>query len=295
VTALAKLEQSTELVKWGMNREQLDLLKRTYAAGTTDDEFALFMNTSQRLKLDPFAKQIYAIKRRTWDREANDYVGKLTIQVGIDGFRAVADSTGDNDGQDGPYWCGEDGVWRDVWLSKEAPAAAKVVVWKRGCSKPFTGIATFRSYAQRQGKDQKPTRQWEQMADVMLAKCAEALALRKAFPSKLSGVYSPEEMGQADNDNASSTQPQRDTREVRTERILEEQGNEAAYGLDDQQVATMLDAVDSAESLQELNMMASQLAKLPGKYIQEARRRWGDRAEYVNKKRGDVPTMEVAP
>jgi phage recombination protein Bet len=292
MTAIARIEQhSAELVKYGMTRDQLDLLKRTYAAGTTDDEFALFMNTSQRLKLDPFAKQIYAIKRRSWDRAANGYVDKLTIQVGIDGFRAVADSTGDNDGQDGPYWCGSDGVWRDVWLSNEAPAAAKVVVWKRGCAKPFTGIATFRSYAQLQGKEQKPTRQWEQMPDVMLAKCAEALALRKAFPSKLSGVYAPEEMGQAENDNASS---RREDREVHTDRVLEEQGNEAAYGIDEQAAATMIEAIDGAETLQELNAMTASLAKLPGRYIEAARQRFGLRMKWIKSNVGS-PAMEVTP
>lgn len=190
---------STNVIAWGMTRDQIDLLKRTIAQGTTDDEFALFMTTSQRLGLDPFAKQIYAVKRPAYDKTLQRYVDKMAIQVGIDGFRAVADRTGENDGQEGPFWCGEDGVWKDAWLSKAAPAAAMVRVHRKGCSRPFTGIATYRSYAQT-SKEGKPVRQWEQMADVMLAKCAEALALRKAFPAHLSGVYAPEEMAQAENE-----------------------------------------------------------------------------------------------
>lgn len=195
------------IVAWGMTRDQLDLIKRTVADGTTDDEFALYMTTAHRLGLDPFAKQIYAVKRSSWDTRLNKYVDKMAIQVGIDGFRAVADRTGENDGQDGPYWCGADGVWRDAWLDDAPPAAAKVVVYRKGCARPFTGIATFRSYVQTT-RDGKPVRQWQQMPDVMLAKCAEALALRKAFPAQLSGVYAPEEMGQASNDNVrEQTQP----------------------------------------------------------------------------------------
>ncbi|MGH7175809.1 MAG: phage recombination protein Bet [Tepidisphaeraceae bacterium] len=186
------------IVQWGMTRDQLDLIKRTIAQGTNDDEFALFMTTAQRLGLDPFAKQIYAVKRPSFDRERREYIDKMTIQVGIDGFRSVADRTGENDGQEGPFWCGTDGKWRDVWIERDPPAGAMVRVYRKECSRPFTGVATFESYAQRT-KDGKPMRQWQQMPDVMLAKCAEALALRKAFPSQLSGVYAPEEMAQADN------------------------------------------------------------------------------------------------
>lgn len=195
MTALAT---KADLAKPSLSNEQIALVKRTFAAGTTDDEFALFMTTASRLGLDVFSKQIYAIKRPTWDSSARQMVDKMTIQVGIDGFRAVADRTGHLDGHDGPYWCGTDGVWKDVWLDKEPPAAAKVLVYRKGASRPFAGVATYDSYVQT-NKDGKANRTWSQMPDVMLAKCAEALALRKAFPSQLSGVYAPEEMGQAYN------------------------------------------------------------------------------------------------
>ena len=98
--ALAVVEELTApTIYAGINRGQLELLKRTYAKGTTDDEFALFMNTAQRLKLDPFARQIYAVKR--WDSTTKTEV--MATQVAIDGYRAVAEDTGECDGREGPF------------------------------------------------------------------------------------------------------------------------------------------------------------------------------------------------
>ena len=82
----------------------------------TEDEFALFIEVAKRTGLDPFRRQVYAIKR----------AGKMSIQTGIDGFRVLAQRSGEYEGQLGPEWCGPDGVWRDVWLATEPPAAARV-------------------------------------------------------------------------------------------------------------------------------------------------------------------------
>jgi phage recombination protein Bet len=193
-TALAPVSApAAAVVRWGMQREQLDLLKRTIAKGTSDDEFALFMTTAHRLGLDPFARQIFAVKR--YDSKEQREV--MSLQVSIDGFRNVAARTGEVDGQDGPFWCGDDGLWIDAWIDSERPPrAAKVLVYRKGCARPFTGIATYDSYVQTK-KDGTPNAMWSRGADFMLAKCAEALALRKAFPAELGGTYTSDEMGGA--------------------------------------------------------------------------------------------------
>jgi len=172
---ILRLAPAQEAPEW---ESKLDLIKRSVAAGATSDELDLFFYQARRTGLDPLARQIYYVKRK----------GKGTIQVGIDGLRLIADRTGQYAGSDDAEFLGT--------TDEGQPAKARVTVYKmvQGQRCPFTATARWDEYYP--GPDQGF--QWRKMPHAMLAKCAEALALRKAFPADMSGLYVHEEMMQAD-------------------------------------------------------------------------------------------------
>lgn len=165
---------------------QLAALKQLGIDQASNGDLAVFLNFAQRTGLDPFARQIYMIGRNSNQGK------KWTIQASIDGLRIVAERSGDYAGQVGPEYCGEDGQWRDTWTSNTPPVAARVGVLRHGFQAPLYGVAYYEEYAQ------KNSPMWSDKPRLMLAKCAEALALRKAFPNDLAGLYTADEMGAAE-------------------------------------------------------------------------------------------------
>jgi len=163
----------------GLNQfpqEKIALLKSTICKGASDLELQFFIHVCAKTGLDPFLRQIYSIPRG----------GTRTIQTGIDGYRVIADRTG-------RYSPGRDPVYS--YDEKGGLLSATAYVKKMTPDGVWHDISATAFWAEYSAK----TSFWDKMPHNQLAKCAEALALRKAFPAELSGIYTAEEMDQADH------------------------------------------------------------------------------------------------
>jgi phage recombination protein Bet len=200
------LTKAAEPGRSGFTPEQIQVIKDVIARGVSATELAFFVEVCQQRRLNPFARQIYAIKR--WDATLGREV--MAIQVSIDGLRLLAERSGKYAGQLGPWWTDDGEHWLEVWLKPTPPKAAKIQVLRKDFAAPITAVALWDSYVamvkQKDGS-MAPGPLWRKMAAHMLAKCAEANALRRAFPEETSGLYVAEEMEQADNPDRETRQP----------------------------------------------------------------------------------------
>lgn len=198
-------KRENAIALWQAKREELNVLRRALCPEATEDQFKFFIIAARHLNLDPFKRQIYLVI----------YKGRPVLQTGIDGYRSMAARTGEYDGSEPPVFYDAEGKRHEVWLSAEPPTVAEVTVWRRRGSRriAFVGRARWSAFV-RFNRD-RPNEMWATMPDHMLAKCAEALALRKAFPDEVGGVYTQEEMAQAENEMQPAHDPEAITAEDR--------------------------------------------------------------------------------
>lgn len=165
-----------------LTQEKLDLIRRTVCAGCNQEEFSIFIHACKRTGLDPLMRQIYAVK----------YGSQMTIQTGIDGFRLIAERTGCySPGKEPTYNYDANGNLISATSHVKKMTGDKT--WHE-----VSATAFYQEYCKIERNGQ-PGKFWKQMPHGQLAKCAEALALRKAFPGDFSAIYVKEEMEQASN------------------------------------------------------------------------------------------------
>jgi phage recombination protein Bet len=175
----------------------MEVVRKTLFPGSSDAELYVYMRRCQTCGVDPLDGLITPIcYGKGEDR-------KLSFITTIDLLRSRADSTGLYDGQDEPEFDGETvlsykkTVWEDgrkteVEDEVTVPDLCRVKVYKKDVSRPFIGVARWKEYY----PGDKKGGMWQKMPFGMLAKCAEALAIRKAFPKETNKLYAAEEMEQ---------------------------------------------------------------------------------------------------
>ena len=183
---------------------QMSLIKKTIMdESASNDDLQLFGMICQRTGLDPFSRQIYALSRNV--KMGDKWGKKWSFQISIDGFRSIADRTGLYAGSDDPIFDGSYNRYQMTENGRDRPVTATVTVWKlvSGQRCPFTATASWEEYAQvfenKKTGEKNLGDLWKKMPFLMLSKCAESLALRKAFPVQLAGLYTKDEMAQADD------------------------------------------------------------------------------------------------
>ena len=180
-----------------LSENQVALLRRTITAHLTEDEHELFVQACERSGLDPFARHIYPIKRNQWNPQTRQNEDRFSAEATIDGLRLTAERTGKYAGQMGPEWCGATGEWKDIWTSHEPPVGCRVGILRSDFKEPVWGKALYAEFVQLVNGE--PSQFWQKMAANQISKCAEALGFRKAFPREFSGIYTRDEMAQAEN------------------------------------------------------------------------------------------------
>jgi phage recombination protein Bet len=204
--AAVEVVKAGEQKQTGMARyseEQLKHLKNFIAPGFDDSELAFFLAVAEAKKLNPFTRQVHAVKRKLRGQDergqwVNGAITRIDVMTGIDGYRAIAARCGD-------YAPGDESVQMD---NNGWPISATVTVRKliQGHWQTFSATAYFDEYAPKYEKNGQVQlgEMWRKMPRRMITKCAEALALRKGWPEELSDIYSSEEMERATTEEQSA-------------------------------------------------------------------------------------------
>lgn len=184
-----ELTKTNGSLQYNLGQDEIKTLVQSgiIPQGTPEGTIKMFARFCGESNLSPFKKQVHLVKRGE----------KFTIQTGIDGYRAIANRTGLYAGSDDYLFDEGIGEYEMIKNARKNPTTAKAVVYRLvgGVRCPFSATAGWKEYSQ--SYNGKLGNMWEKMPFLMLGKCAEALALRKAFPEELGGLYTDEEMAQA--------------------------------------------------------------------------------------------------
>ncbi len=183
-----------------LTTEDLQTLEKAGVIPANSDpaQVAVFARVCKEKTLSPFTKQVHLTRYNTKDG------AKYTIIVGIDGYRSIASRTGLHAGtEDAKFDLMPDSSFKtaaQLSSEKRLPVSATVTAWKIVANQrvPFTHTAVFAEFS-------TGLQKWATMPIQMIAKCAEAFALRKGWPDELAGLHIDEEIGAFEDKQISAT------------------------------------------------------------------------------------------
>ena len=149
--------QLTTTKRMSYSKDQIELIKKQIAPDATPDELKLFLYQAQRTGLDALSRQIYCIHRNV--KQGNGWGKKMTIQTSIDGFRVIAERSGNYGGQSEPQFTEQDGKL----------LSCKVSVFRFHNEVRYeaaVGVAYWAEYCQTT-QDGKPMGLWAKMPHTM--------------------------------------------------------------------------------------------------------------------------------
>lgn len=215
-----------------MGSREIALVRQTLAKDCTDSEFDLFMTYCKHAGLDPFRRQAYAL---VFSKE-NSKKRQMSIITGIDGYRAMAARNGDYRPDNRAPRITYDENLKDALTNPLGIESCEVSCFKKAGGEwhEIVGVAYWDEFApvgeewayDPQENRRKPTGKytlqkdnWKRMARVMIAKCAEAQALRRGWPEDVSGSYIQEEVDRATIDLTPSEAVEHQQKMAREEAI----------------------------------------------------------------------------
>lgn len=179
------------------NKDQIELVKRTVAKNSTDDELQMFLYLAQRYGLDPFQKEIWFIKRAKKDANGQyDYQNADgIIMTSRDGYLKIAQNDPDYDGiksfvvKEGDHFeidAMTDQISHKFGMKRGGIIGAWAIAYHKK-RKPVIAFVDFKEY------NDSRSNIWQKYPSAMIQKVAEVFVLKRQF--SINGLVTQEEIG----------------------------------------------------------------------------------------------------
>jgi phage recombination protein Bet len=213
------MSTSKELQIRQVTEEDMDTLAKAgiIPANTPVSQLKVFARKCAEHGLSPFKGEIHLVKYKT--KHDGD---KYTTIVGIDGFRSKAARTKELAGAEMPrYNVRGDGSFEtaaELIQAERLPDTCTMTVYriKDGIRVAFTAEAVFKEFAKVYNGELQD--KWKTMPFQMIAKVAEAFALRKGFADEVAGLSIEEESAAYEGTNTGDID-QEETRKTAIENL----------------------------------------------------------------------------